>query len=711
MAQVPGPSAKVAPKSPWVSYRLSLVIAIPLLVVITSGMLALQNYAASRASLRKLAAALFARIAEQTAQQATDHLQQATPAVELLTSYIAEEPRRPGDVDIATRMAAVLRTNPGFTWASFGGADGSSVSVRRIEGDPHLIVSRSHLEASGPVRVQKMILDDGSWVDPPPTQTTSLVPLDPRTRPFYLAAVKAGRRVWTEPYVFGRGVPGITCAEPAYARSGELRGVVTIDFDLNSLSAFVASLQTTPNTRVFIAAESGTIIAHSGVHLDRGASQLVTRETIADDLVREHYAARDRPSFLHQTADGTHTYFAATHAFKPDAGIDWYVAVVAPASDLLADSNRALRFSLLVSLAGVILAVLVAATLASRVARPLVLISREMDRVGRFELDLGDPPPSAFKEIAQMNRALTAMKTGLSSFALYVPRDLVRRVLSRGEKAILGGETRRMTIFFSDLAGFTSLSEAIEPKELVLLLGGYFDEMTKVVARNRGTVDKFIGDGIMAFWNAPEEERDHASLACIAAIESQRRLEEMKATDPAIANISARIGIATGDVLVGNIGSHERMNYTVMGDTANLAARLEGLGKVYGTGILVSEATYQDARSQVVMRAVDVVAVKGRKAGVRVYEPIGLRDDASPGSLRPRRAVGRGARRLRLEALRRGQGEVRRPAEGAPGRQGDADHAPADRGLRVHGTRVELERRVRGDREVSGGVPAAANLA
>jgi adenylate cyclase len=227
-----------------------------------------------------------------------------------------------------------------------------------------------------------------------------------------------------------------------------------------------------------------------------------------------------------------------------------------------------------------------------------------------------------------MNRALVAMREGLASFSVYVPRDLVRAVLASGERAVLGGKTKQMTVFFSDLAGFTTLSERMKPAELVELLAGYFDEMTKVIVASRGTIDKFIGDAIMAFWNAPMDEAQHAVLACTAALACQRKLEDIKRADPALAGLSARIGVATGDVLVGNIGSHERMNYTVMGDTVNLASRIEGLGKAYGTRILASEACRRAAGDLIVMRAIDVVAVKGKQEGVRVYEPLATAADA-----------------------------------------------------------------------------------
>lgn len=211
------------------------------------------------------------------------------------------------------------------------------------------------------------------------------------------------------------------------------------------------------------------------------------------------------------------------------------------------------------------------------------------------------------------------MKGSLRSFARYVPRDPVRSVLASGQEAVLAGKSAELTVFFSDIAGFTTLAESLTPEKLVELLGGYLDDMTRVIAEHHGTVDKFLGDGIMAFWGAPADDPDHAIHACEAAVRSQRLIAGRK--------LVTRIGMATGRVVVGNIGTHERMNYTVMGDTVNLAARLEGLNKQYGTSIMITEATRRAAGDRIVARPVDLVAVKGKAQAVRVYELLALASD------------------------------------------------------------------------------------
>jgi len=280
--------------------------------------------------------------------------------------------------------------------------------------------------------------------------------------------------------------------------------------------------------------------------------------------------------------------------------------------------------SLVISAIAVLLAVGVAWLLARRVSEPLTTLSAEMTEVGKLNLDDKASPATMFREIDLMNTSLSHMKSSLRSFARYVPRDLVRLLLESGHDADLSGEVRELTIFFSDLAGFTSLSEVRAPDELVRFLGEYFDNMSQIIMSERGTVDKYMGDGIMAFWGAPLRVDDHAAKACIATLRCQQRARELSAKGESLAT---RIGLATGSVLVGNIGSTERMNYTVMGDIANLASRLEGLNKQYGTESMISEETYEQAKGQVIARAVDVVAVKGKTQGVKVYELLAVRGD------------------------------------------------------------------------------------
>lgn len=216
-----------------------------------------------------------------------------------------------------------------------------------------------------------------------------------------------------------------------------------------------------------------------------------------------------------------------------------------------------------------------------------------------------------------------------SMFSTYVNPSVVDELIANPEKLALGGDRKEMTVLFSDLQGFTSFSERWRPEELVGLLNEYLSAMTEIVLRNRGTIDKFEGDQIMAFWGAPVPDKDHAVRACTAALEMQAALADIRSTwerqnKPAL---FARIGINTGEMIVGNMGSSAKFNYTVIGDSVNLGSRLESANKIYNTGILISEQTLRQAGDGFRYREVDLLVVKGRTAPVRIYELRGLRSD------------------------------------------------------------------------------------
>jgi len=211
-------------------------------------------------------------------------------------------------------------------------------------------------------------------------------------------------------------------------------------------------------------------------------------------------------------------------------------------------------------------------------------------------------------------------------FSLYVSKELVDEIIKHPEKVKLGGETKNLTILFSDIRGFTSISEKMDAQDLVGLLNKYLTAMAKIVLDNRGVVDKFIGDAIMAFWGAPLPHENHAEAGVKTALLMSRELkkcnEEWKKFN--YPEIKIGIGLNTGEAVVGNIGSHERFDYTVIGDNVNLASRLEGLTKFYGVGIIVSESTAAAVKDKFVLRQIDCVAVKGKMQEVKIYEVLGF---------------------------------------------------------------------------------------
>ncbi|MEL7832695.1 CHASE2 domain-containing protein [Fodinibius sp. N2] len=211
-----------------------------------------------------------------------------------------------------------------------------------------------------------------------------------------------------------------------------------------------------------------------------------------------------------------------------------------------------------------------------------------------------------------------------SAFGQYVQPEFVEQLIAQPDLLQLGGQKKRLTVLFSDIAGFTTISEQKEPEELVSFLNEYLGAMTDIIFEHSGTVDKYIGDAVMAFWGAPIGQANHAELACRSTLKMMKKVNELAPQDT---NIHSRFGIATGDMIVGNIGSYNRFNYTVLGDKVNLAARLEAANKKFGSSTMIAEQTYEDVKDQFYCRQLDLLVVKGKTKPVRVYELMADKSD------------------------------------------------------------------------------------
>lgn len=209
-----------------------------------------------------------------------------------------------------------------------------------------------------------------------------------------------------------------------------------------------------------------------------------------------------------------------------------------------------------------------------------------------------------------------------SMFSTYVNPGVVDELISNPEKLTLGGQRKELTVLFSDIEGFTTLSEGMQPEALVYLLNEYLSIMTEIVLRNNGTLDKYEGDAIMAFWGAPIPQADHALRACVSALEMQDALAKLRKEWQSQHRplLSMRVGINTGEMVVGNMGGSGKFDYTVIGDSVNLASRLEGANKLYKSHTLVSQRTYDLVKHAIVGRELDLISVKGRSEPLRIYE-------------------------------------------------------------------------------------------
>jgi adenylate cyclase len=240
----------------------------------------------------------------------------------------------------------------------------------------------------------------------------------------------------------------------------------------------------------------------------------------------------------------------------------------------------------------------------------------------------GDPHRvrSTIREIDDLGRSVSTMHAVVRTFSSFVPKRLVHQLVETGAALRLGGSRREITVLFTDIAGFTNITENADPEQVMVQTSRYLAVLTEVITGHGGTVDKFVGDAVMAIWNAPTEDTDHVAHACAAVLacrDANRELNEAFGREgwPAY---KTRFGLHTGEAVVGIIGSSDRMSYTALGATVNLAARLEPLNKEYGTEILVSDAVRQRVEKQYRFGTVDTIRPRGFGVSIGVFELLGV---------------------------------------------------------------------------------------
>ena len=335
-----------------------------------------------------------------------------------------------------------------------------------------------------------------------------------------------------------------------------------------------------------------------------------------------------------ETPEGV--YFTTFSSFASKNSPQLIMCYSASESLLMAPARKRLFINLLITLVVAIVIMVPTILFAMAAARPLEALTRIANATGRLELTALPPlQDSGIYEVDQLATATKSMQSGLKAFLRYIPPDLIHRYLRPEGFAQLDGEMCHLTILFSDIKDFSSISEKMQPMALVRQLNEYLETISKQIAIHNGTLDKYIGDAVMSFWNAPNNVPRHAREACAATLNSRKPMRDLftRWNSEGLPLFYTRVGIHTGNVIVGNIGSSVRLNYTIIGDAVNLASRLEGLNKTYGTKILISEVTRDEAGGEFLTRPVDRVAVKGKSLSVQVYELMEWRVDASNSQL------------------------------------------------------------------------------
>lgn len=470
---------------------------------------------------------------------------------------------------------------------------------------------------------------------------------DPRNRPFYKSLLatlertpenkRQGLRLLDEPYVAGStGQATMTVSTPVYV-NGAFKGMLGESFELSKIAEFLKRIQISKNTQTYIIDSAGYVVVSTepdnGYTIEkttlnkRNVNDVRNAGTPVHQAFLHHVQTQSR-QFEFTDPKSEEVFLAQFTNFPNEYNKKWQMVTLAPVSDFLVGLNSINQRLIVYGGLACFLLVFLTYILSRAISKPIESLTDNIRNLLEFDRTTASIR-SNIVEINILGDAVNKLRTTLRAFTSYVPRDLVNDLLRSGNAIELGGESRYLTIMFTDLKDFSTISEVTPSRALLKCVSEYLALVTYAVKEEAGTVDKFIGDSVMAFWGAPLLNQSHAFHACVTAVKSQRRMVKLneQLLVEGLPTLTVRIGIHSDAVLVGNIGSAERMSYTVMGDGVNIAARLEGINKEFATAICISHATYKEAGERLWTRPIDVITVKGRKGEIPIYELVAIRSE------------------------------------------------------------------------------------
>ncbi|MGY3622668.1 adenylate/guanylate cyclase domain-containing protein [Bradyrhizobium sp. USDA 10063] len=601
-----------------VSIRLAVSALVLTAILLTAALSSLLWWRTAEATSRQLASTINEQIVAAVRKEVSAIVDEARAAHTAIRTLFLQNVLDTREADKREFVfLSQLQSQATISWVAFGWPDGAFFAAHKL-GDRRMeMMEISLTDHPGQRRVDEYDVVPGDIE----FANRRFEPTDFRVaeRTWFKTGIKAEDPEWfkvTDHPIGER--PSIAFAGPIDVYQ-ERQGVLAIIIEYTRLARFLAQLEVGRTGTAFIFDGSGELVAAPDkdadeLHPAHGEKKLLPLAKMA--LAKAGDEGRKDAGRSRLTSGGAAYEVALTPLPFPG----WSLATVIPEAEFLGPVETTLQRLIIGLAVGAVLAALASAMLArSVIAAPLSRVVGEIRHVETFALERVRRHPSRLKEIASLSGAIAEMAAGLSAFRKFIPADLVRALLRQGVEARPGGAIQELSVMFIDIAGFTGLSERMGDR-VVPLLSRYLDLTSEVIVANGGTIDKFIGDAVMAFWGAPQQQADHALLCCRAALACRRALEESGLTDDLGRPLHIRIGINSGRMLVGNIGSELRLNYTVIGDAVNVASRLESVNKSYGTQILIGEETERLARGAIITREIDSIAVYGREEGLSVYE-------------------------------------------------------------------------------------------
>eukprot|EP00002_Diphylleia_rotans_P022570 TRINITY_DN441_c0_g1_i4.p1 TRINITY_DN441_c0_g1~~TRINITY_DN441_c0_g1_i4.p1 ORF type:complete len:739 (-),score=146.93 TRINITY_DN441_c0_g1_i4:307-2523(-) len=447
-------------------------------------------------------------------------------------------------------------------------------------------------------------------------------------RAWYKEAVRVNGTTWGPVYssfTLSGATLAITAVRPIYDDiiPGKIIAVGGVEINLNLVKSILEDIYISKNGRVYMVQKDGKLIANtlgapiadaSGmIRYDKAANDLIVKSgnKLKKDASGNIIPISDIRSFSIMKGDTEYLTFAST-LIDPRGGIEWTIVVLIPRSDIFSSIDRMIMISSVLTAVLFVVTLAITLVVSTYITSPLNVVADAMYNISRLEFEkrTSHDSESHLKEIRIIQSSFQVMDTALQSFGKFVPMAVVKKIVADADN--------------QDIEGFTSLSETLSAESLVEILSEYLHEVSSLVMNTGGTVADFIGDAIVALWNAPTNVTDHAMCGCVCAIRYMRIMDQLNSKWLSKKLISkplkVRVGVHTGPVLSGNIGSTNRMKYDAIGDSMNLASRLESLNKRYGSSVIISDETKAAVVPRMVARPFEFVVVKGKTTRTLVYE-------------------------------------------------------------------------------------------
>ena len=470
----------------------------------------------------------------------------------------------------------------------------------------------------------------------------------PQFSTFMSGLATAEDMVWAPPYHLNNET-FITIGSRLAIR-GEVVGSIATGISLEALSRFVGRLNQNGLT-AFVLYGDDRVLAHPAM-LDESREQLLSVEkpmlsvSEIDDAVLAGFAAAEQVKLrgwgdldIRETGQRESGDLILSRTSSGYGAVPWRIGIHVPV-EAVSEQIKRLIGSIVISIGMLVVSLAAALLLARRIARPMRAVAAAAGKIERLELDTIPPlKGSMIREIDDQAVSFNRMIQGLKWFQAYVPHQLVRRLMNVTGGPVTDAREAELTVMFADVVGFTPLSESMPPTRVAAMLNDHFEMLGACIEAEDGTLDKYIGDAVMAFWGAPEPIKDHAARACRTALAMARALEAKHDGAPG-EKFRLKIALHSGPLIVGNIGGRTRMNYTVIGDTVNVCARIEALASGYigdaAVTILVSGDVVQAAGAGFRFEPLGDVTVKGREQSVAIWRLVG---EAGPAATRAEAAA------------------------------------------------------------------------